>query len=78
MVFDTFRDMDQPYNLFPSLHIAQLGVLAAVYGRHTRGGLWLACQLWFALICLSTVLTYQHHLIDIAGRLLGNGVLTSN
>ena len=67
LIFDTFREMDQPYNLFPSLHIAQLGVLAAVYGRHTRGVWWLACQAWFALIVLSTVLTHQHHLIDIAG-----------
>ena len=70
LVFDTFREMDLPYNLFPSLHIAQLGVLAAVYGGHTRGVLWVACQAWFGLIIASTVLTHQHHLIDIAGGVL--------
>jgi protein-tyrosine phosphatase len=65
--FDGFRGMDAPHNLFPSLHIALRVVLAATYAAHTRGLLKLLCQVWFSLIALSTVLTHQHHLVDVAG-----------
>jgi protein-tyrosine phosphatase/membrane-associated phospholipid phosphatase len=67
VVFDTFRSMDAPHNLFPSLHIALRVILADTYARHTRGPLRFACAVWFSLIGFSTVLTYQHHLVDIAG-----------
>src|SRR5882724_6122609 len=36
-VFTTFQGMDQPYNLFPSLHITLRTILASLYVRHTRG-----------------------------------------
>jgi len=51
----------------PSLHAALMLILADVYLRHTRGLVRLAIIVWFALIALSPILTYQHHLIDIAG-----------
>ena len=66
-IFDWFRGMDQPYNLLPSLHAALMLILADVYFRNTRGILRIAIMIWFVLIGLSPVLTYQHHLIDIAG-----------
>jgi len=66
-VFDWFRAMDQPHNLFPSLHIALRTILAELYARHARGLTRLLSHLWFSLIGLSTLLTYQHHVIDIAG-----------
>jgi membrane-associated phospholipid phosphatase len=66
-LFDWFRGMDAPYNLFPSLHAALMLILADVYFRHTRGLVRFAIAVWFALIALSPVLTYQHHLIDIFG-----------
>jgi hypothetical protein len=46
-------------------------ILSAVYHhRHTRGIVrWLICG-WFGLIGVSTVLTYQHHVIDLAGGFL--------
>jgi membrane-associated phospholipid phosphatase len=70
-LFDWFRGMDAPYNLLPSLHAALMLILADVYFRHTRGLVRFAIAVWFALIALSPVLTYQHHLIDIfAGFLL--------
>ncbi len=63
--FDWFRGMDQPYNLLPSLHIALQTILAQHYARHTRG-LWrVASNVWFILIGLSTLLTYQHHFMDV-------------
>jgi membrane-associated phospholipid phosphatase len=66
-LFDWFRGMDAPYNLLPSLHAALMLILADVYFRHTRGLVRFAVAVWFALIALSPVLTYQHHLIDIFG-----------
>ena len=71
-VFDWFREMDRPYNLLPSLHIALRGILAELYARHTRGLLRHASNLWFVLVGLSAVLTYQHHVMDVlAGFALG-------
>jgi protein-tyrosine phosphatase/membrane-associated phospholipid phosphatase len=66
-VFDWFRGMDQPYNLLPSLHIAFRTILAQLYARHTRG-LWrTGSNIWFFLVGLSTLLTYQHHFMDVVG-----------
>jgi protein-tyrosine phosphatase len=72
MVFAWFRAMDQPYNLLPSLHIAFCTILADHYARHLRGILRPASNIWFVLIGLSAVLTYQHHVMDVvAGFALG-------
>lgn len=70
--FDWFRGMDLPYNLVPSLHLAFRTILAEQYAVRTRG-LWrFASSFWFFLIGISTVLTYQHHVIDvITGFALG-------
>jgi membrane-associated phospholipid phosphatase len=66
-VFEGFRHLDQPYNLVPSLHIAMLMCLAPVYLRRARPLMRGILNLWFALIALSTVLTYQHHVVDVIG-----------
>src|SRR5580765_3808067 len=66
-VFDWFRGVDLPYNLFPSLHAALLLLLVDVYARNLRGILLGAVMSWFFLIALSPLLTYQHHVIDIVG-----------
>lgn len=72
VVFDWFRTADLPYNQLPSLHMTLRTILAVHYHRHTRGVVRWAVAGWFAAIGLSTVLTYQHHVIDIvAGMLLG-------
>jgi predicted protein tyrosine phosphatase len=62
--------MEYPHNLFPSLHIALCLILADLYGRHTRGGLRVVSHVWFGVVALSTMLTWQHHLVDIAGGLV--------
>ena len=64
-LFDWFRSMDAPYNLVPSLHAALCLLLVDLYARKLRGGLRIVVILWFVLIALSPLLTYQHHLIDI-------------
>jgi membrane-associated phospholipid phosphatase len=65
-IFDTFRTLDAPHNLFPSLHITLRTILADLYSRHTTGLTRAAVAVWFSLIGLSTVLTYQHHVVDVA------------
>lgn len=59
--------MEYPHNLFPALHITLCLIVADVYARHTRGALRIIACIWFALIAISTVLTWQHHLVDVAG-----------
>jgi membrane-associated phospholipid phosphatase len=66
-VFNWFRGVDLPYNLCPSLHIALRTILADTFARHTRGLTRWASHIWFSLIGFSTLLTYQHHVIDVAG-----------
>jgi protein-tyrosine phosphatase/membrane-associated phospholipid phosphatase len=61
--------MEYPHNLFPSLHVALCLILAELYGRHTRGALRVVSYSWFVLVGVSTVLTWQHHLVDVAGGL---------
>ena len=66
-LFDWFRGMDAPYNLLPSLHAALTLILLDIYFHRLRGFIRFATMIWFVLIALSPVLTYQHHLIDIVG-----------
>ena len=66
-IFDWFRGMDSPFNLLPSLHAALLVLLVDLYAKNLRGVFLFAAMLWFFLISLSPLLTYQHHVIDIAG-----------
>lgn len=66
-IFRFLHTCDQPYNLCPSLHIVFRTILADFYARHTKGATRLASHLWFILIGFSTLLTYQHHFVDIVG-----------
>ena len=66
-LFDWFRTLDAPNNLFPSLHAALLFFLIDVYARHLRGLPRAAVMAWFVLVGLSPLLTHQHHVIDIVG-----------
>jgi membrane-associated phospholipid phosphatase len=71
-LFTALLSFDKPYNQAPSLHIALLVILWAFYApllpRQARWPL----HLWFALVGLSVLTTYQHHFIDIpTGALLG-------
>ena len=69
-VFDWFRTMDQPFNQLPSLHMTLRTILAVHYAGHLRGWARAASNVWFSLIGFSTVLTYQHHVIDVFGGVL--------
>ena len=62
-----FARWTRPYNLLPSLHAALCLLLVDLYARNLRGVLRVAVLMWFVLIGVSPLLTYQHHVIDIAG-----------
>lgn len=67
ILFDFLRGFDLPYNQFPSLHIALLTLVLPVFARRMKGPARALLFAWFGLIAASTVLTYQHHVIDLAG-----------
>jgi predicted protein tyrosine phosphatase/membrane-associated phospholipid phosphatase len=67
VVWNWFKGMDRPYNLLPSLHITLRTILADLYVRRTAGVLRLATHVWFSLIGVSTLLTWQHHVVDVIG-----------
>ena len=56
---------DLPYNLAPSAHIGLRCLFWITYGRHLRGWLRSAMRWWFILIGVSTLLVWQHHLMDV-------------
>lgn len=63
---------DQPFNLAPSLHISLRSLIWVAYGARLRGWLRTTVKVWFILIGISTLLLWQHHLLDVAsGFLMG-------
>lgn len=72
-LFDVLMGFDKPYNQAPSLHIALLVIIWAMFARHTHGRPWRwLMHGWMALIGLSVLTTWQHHFIDLpTGALAG-------
>jgi protein-tyrosine phosphatase len=71
-MFDALMSFDKPFNQAPSLHIALLIILWPLYARHIPARWGWALHVWFALILISVLTTYQHHFIDIpTGAWLG-------
>lgn len=63
--------LNQTYNLCPSLHVAYSATCAEVFRRKNARYGWLF-HLWALAVAISAWLTYQHHLLDlIAGYALG-------
>jgi hypothetical protein len=71
-LFDLLTLCDLPYNRAPSLHISVLLLLWLRLAPCVTGATRLALHVWFALIGVSVLTTYQHHLIDVpAGFAVG-------
>src|SRR5262249_4421181 len=71
-LFAALASFDQPFNQAPSLHIALLVIVWTRFASVLRGWQSAAAHLWFALIAVSALTTYQHHFIDVpTGALLG-------
>jgi membrane-associated phospholipid phosphatase len=65
------------YNMLPSLHVAMAMGCAAFYSAHGRGRAKLFWWTWSAAIAVSTLLTHQHHVVDVVtGVALGVGIST--
>ncbi len=71
-MFDALGSFDKPFNQAPSLHIALLVIIWDHWrGRLCGWGLRL-WHVWSAMIGLSVLTTFQHHVMDIpTGALLG-------
>ena len=60
---------DNPFNDFPSLHVALSTILAIHWWRVDRR-IGIPVAIWVGLIVLSTVFVKQHHVADIFGGLI--------
>ncbi len=64
--------MNLEYNLIPSLHVALTVTCIGAYLPHATGWTRHLLPLWAFLVAVSTVLTHQHHVLDVVtGLLLG-------
>lgn len=71
-MFDLLMGFDKPFNQAPSLHIALLVVLWARFAAHLTPRWQPVLHIWFSLIALSVLTTWQHHFIDLpTGALVG-------
>ncbi len=68
-LFDALMSFDKPFNQAPSLHIALITVLWVRYTRHFSGVTMWLLRIWFVLMAVSTLTTYQHHFIDLPAGL---------
>ena len=78
-VYKAFHSLDEPFNAWPCLHIAQSFIIAVALSRwwRQRKWNWAVCLLWPAWLGLfiSVMTTKQHFIWDsITGALLGVGV----
>ena len=72
LMFEVLGHCDMPYNRAPSLHIGVLVLLWARFAPVLRGAWAVGLHAWFALIGVSVLTTYQHHVLDVpAGAALG-------
>lgn len=69
-MFDVLLGFDKPFNQAPSLHIVLLIVLWVRFAQHLSGAWRWLLHLWFGLIGVSVLTTYQHHFIDLPTGLL--------
>jgi membrane-associated phospholipid phosphatase len=65
--------LDQPYNCFPSLHVAHSFVSAFACWR-VHKGVGRMALLWASLVGLSTLFTKQHYVVDVIGGALIAGL----
>ena len=66
-LFAALYSFDLPHNLFPSLHIALRTLLASIYLRVAAGPWRWLTHAWFSLVGISTLVTWQHHVVDVLG-----------
>jgi membrane-associated phospholipid phosphatase len=64
--------VSRKYNLVPSLHVALFTACAGTYASRVSTRVRVLLGTWLAVVAAATVLTHQHHLLDVfTGLLLG-------
>ncbi|TBR22157.1 phosphatase PAP2 family protein [bacterium] len=65
--FKAADTLNLDHNLFPSLHVAFACTTAAAFGARRGPTGRAALNVWAAAVAASTVLTHQHHILDVVG-----------
>jgi len=60
-----FQQASKPFNSFPSMHVAYCLFSAVAVLRHDYTALGAVLLLWALLVTVSTLLTKQHHVLDV-------------
>jgi membrane-associated phospholipid phosphatase len=70
-VFANMFAVDLPHNMVPSLHVTFSSlILLSLYRAQQANLAKIIFGAWLVLICASTVLVHQHHLLDVVTGLL--------
>lgn len=65
-IFAKIFELDLPHNLVPSLHVAFSALILMTLYRYVQTPIAKSIfAIWLVLICSSTVLVHQHHVIDV-------------
>lgn len=73
-LFNFADRLNLDYNMMPSLHVAFSVCCVAAFVRHASQTGRVLLWVWAAAIALSTLLTHQHHVIDVlTGAAVGFG-----
>jgi membrane-associated phospholipid phosphatase len=65
-LFALLFTIDLPHNLVPSLHVVFSVIIAlSISEGIDKPAARLALWVWLTLVCLSTLLVHQHHLLDV-------------
>ena len=67
---DLIRAIDVQGNLFPSLHVAFGTLIVIACARRATRRIQAALFTWLFAMSISTLLTHQHHVVDLAGGAL--------
>jgi membrane-associated phospholipid phosphatase len=75
-IFSLLHAVDQPFNLYPSLHITYSSLTVFAIIDQTKSRIFHVFLLfWLVLIAFSVVLVHQHHLFDIITGLILAGIV---
>jgi membrane-associated phospholipid phosphatase len=69
-IYSNLFAIDLPHNMVPSLHVVFSAlILLAMAGTTKKTSYKLFLYCWLLVICASTLLVHQHHLIDVVAGL---------
>lgn len=69
-VYRTMFMLDHPHNLVPSLHVIFSSLAVFACGQYAPHRIKIGLWLWLTAIAVSTILTHQHHVLDVITGLL--------